>query len=412
MRGMFWNSRGLSDLAKHKHVSDCVREHGLDFVAISEAGKCDFRPHVLDHLSGGFDYAWHSLPARGRSGGILLGIMTTTMDLLAFSIGEFHIKFHLRNRADNFTWTLVAVYGAAQDEHKSAFLRELVNLAKNNPYPMLIGGDFNILRYQEEKNNDRFDTHWPFLFNAVIDSLDLREASMSGRQFTWANNRSVPTYEKLDRVLMDTEWELKFPLVTVRALERIEALSDHAPIILDSNSTNPATRRPFKFELGWLNRDGFVDMIKNVWERPAVGRTPIQRWIFKIRAMRRHLSGWAKHTNGIYKKEKQRLCTIIDDLDKIAETRTLSQQEIELKNQSNEMVARLLREEEIKYYQRSKADFILMGDSNTRYFQLLANGRHRKKCIHSLQQDEGRIEGQRELKNYHQLLQISVRSVG
>ena len=73
------------------------------------------------------------------------------MDLLAFSIGEFHIKFHLRNRADNFTWTLVAVYGAAQDEHKSGFLQELVNLAKDNPHPMLIGGDFNILRYQERK---------------------------------------------------------------------------------------------------------------------------------------------------------------------------------------------------------------------------------------------------------------------
>ena len=116
--------------------------------------------------------------------------------------------------------------------------------------------------------------------------------------------------------------------------------------------------------------------------------------------MRQHLSGWAKHTNGIYKKEKQRLSTFIDDLDKIAETRTLSQQEIELKNQSNEKVARLLREEEIKYYQRSKADFILMGDSNTKYFQLIAHGRHRKKCIHSLQQDEGQIEGQEELKKY------------
>ena len=80
--------------------------------------------------------------------------------------------------------------------------------------------------------------------------------------------------------------------------------------------------------------------------------------------MRQHLSGWAKHTNGIYKKEKQRLSTIIDDLDKIAETRILSQQEVELKNRSNEKIARLLREEEIKYYQRSKADFILMGDSN------------------------------------------------
>ena len=129
--------------------------------------------------------------------------------------------------------------------------------------------------------------------------------------------------------------------------------------------------------------DKFVDMVKNVWERPAVGRTPIQRWNFKIRAMRQHLSGWAKHTNGIYKKEKQRLSTIIDDLDKIAETRILSQQEIELKNQSNEQIARLLREEEIKYYQRSKADFILKGDSNTRYFQLVANGRHRKKYFQS-----------------------------
>ena len=74
MRGMFWNSRGLSDLAKHKHASDCVRENELDFVAIFEAGKCDFRLHALDHLSGGLDYTWHSLPAHGRSGGILLGI--------------------------------------------------------------------------------------------------------------------------------------------------------------------------------------------------------------------------------------------------------------------------------------------------------------------------------------------------
>lgn len=105
------------------------------------------------------------------------------MDLLAISVGEFHIKFHRRNRDDNFTWTLVAVYEAAQDEHKSTFLTELVNLAKDNPYPMLIGGDFNTLRYQQEKKN-RLNTHWPFLFNAVIDSLDLPEVSMSGRQFT------------------------------------------------------------------------------------------------------------------------------------------------------------------------------------------------------------------------------------
>lgn len=110
-----------------------MRDHGFDFVAITESGRHDFLVHVHDHLSGGFDFTWRCLPPRGRSGGILLGIQTSSMDLLALSVGEFHIKFHLHIRVDNFTWSLIAVYGAAQDKHKPAFLRELVNLAKDNP---------------------------------------------------------------------------------------------------------------------------------------------------------------------------------------------------------------------------------------------------------------------------------------
>ena len=179
MKGMFWNSRGLGDLAKYKHISDCVRDHALDFVAISECSKRDFPSRDLDHFSCGKDYEWHILPPSGRSGGILLGIHSTYLELLSTSKGEYHIKFHLRNKSDNFIWSLVAVYGAAQDEFKAAFLKELVNTCRENPHPMLLGGDFNILRYQQDKNNDRFDTRWPFLFNAVIDSLDLRELSLS-----------------------------------------------------------------------------------------------------------------------------------------------------------------------------------------------------------------------------------------
>ena len=78
----------------------------------------------------------------------------------------------------------------------------------------------------------------------------------------------------------------------------------------------------------------------------------------------------------------------------------LTPQEIELKSQFNAEVARMLREEELKWYQRSKANFILKGDANTKYFQNVANGRHRKKHIHSLNQDEGMIEGQEQLKAY------------
>ena len=60
---------------------------------------------------------------------------------------------------------------------------------------------------------------------------------MLGRQYTWANNRPVLIYEKLDHMLIDTKWENKSPLVSVRALEHIDALSDHTPILMDPGET-------------------------------------------------------------------------------------------------------------------------------------------------------------------------------
>jgi glycyl-tRNA synthetase beta subunit len=103
---------------------------------------------------------------------------------------------------------------------------------------------------------------------------------------------------------------------------------------------------------------------------------------------------------GVLKNEKLRLSSIIDGLEALAEVGPLSAQEIEIKNQSNAKIASLLREEELKWYQRSKSQFILEEDSNTRYFHSVANSRHRKKHIHTLVQDEGTIEGLDNLKNY------------
>ena len=244
-----------------------------------------------------------------------------------------------------------------------------------------------MLRYRHDKSRVRFDGHWPHLFYAVIDCLSLREVHMTGRQYTWANSLPEPTYEKLDRVLMDSRWEDKYPLVTVRALERIEAFSDHAPIFLSTGTLIPPAKSQFKFELGWLLRDGFDDLVKKIWSQPVVGASAVQRWNNKMRNLRKFLRGWARHTTGMLKKEKERMCSIIDELDKLAEVRPLSANESDLKQHSNELVGHMLREEEVKWYQRSKAPIILHGDSNTRHFHNVANGRHRKKRIHSLHQD-------------------------
>ena len=98
MKGFYWNSRGLSDLAKYRYISEAIRDQNLDFVAVMETGKQDMSRANLNRLSGGADFVWHCLPPRGRSGGILLGVNSLILDLSLIVEGEFFIKFHLRNK--------------------------------------------------------------------------------------------------------------------------------------------------------------------------------------------------------------------------------------------------------------------------------------------------------------------------
>jgi hypothetical protein len=329
---------------------------------------------------------------------MLLGVDLDVFDIGAIEEGDFFIKFKLLNKEDGFKWALVFVYGPAQDCLKQSFLSEVVRLSNTETSPILIGGDFNILRSPSEKNNDRFDHRWPFLFNAVIDGLDLREMDMSGRRFTWANSRDNPTYEKLDRILVATEWEEKYPRAAVLALSR--NISDHTPLLLSTGIRSVQTIPPFKFELGWFFRDGFVDMVKDIWINEAGGSNPLEKWQAKIRKVRQYLRGWAQHTSGILKKEKKEIISKLDEIDKRAESVPLSTSELDLCNFLQSRLAQLLREEEIKWYQRAKVKELLEGDSNTKYFHMVANGKHRKNHIFQMHNGDRMLYEDRELKSH------------
>jgi hypothetical protein len=125
----------------------------------------------------------------------------------------------------------------------------------------------------------------------------------------------------------------------------------------------------------------------------------LKQWQSKIRRLRQHLRGWAKNVSGANKKEKE-LLDKLDMLDKKAEAGLLSVQEANLKQCLHNRLSQLLREEELKWHQRSKAKHLLEGDSNTEYLHLLANGRHRENKKFQLEDGGRRISGDDELKKY------------
>jgi hypothetical protein len=158
------------------------------------------------------------------------------------------------------------------------------------------------------KKNSRYRDRWPSLFNVVVNSLNLRELDLSVPQFTWANNLQTSTFEKFDRILVSTDWEVKFLQVIVRALPR--GISDHTPLLLDTGTSSQPKSNGFKFELAWLFKDDFHEKVIEVWQRESRGTTSIEIWQNKIRYLQRYLrGGGAKNINETYKKEKRKIWT-------------------------------------------------------------------------------------------------------
>jgi hypothetical protein len=74
----------------------------------------------------------------------------------------------------------------------------------------------------------------------------------------------------------------------------------------------------------------------------------MRKWQNKIRRLRQFLRGWAKNENGNFKKEKDELLRVAGELDLKAESQSLSQHELDLKQSVKERITHLLQEEEIK----------------------------------------------------------------
>jgi hypothetical protein len=122
------------------------------------------------------------------------GFNSEVFDVREQESGEFMIRTLVLHREKKFIWNFIDVYGATQNKNKSKFLCELSSFCSRSQFPLLIGGDFNIIRNSEEKNKPGGTKKWSFLFNAIIDQHDLIELELKNRLFTWSNNCSELAY--------------------------------------------------------------------------------------------------------------------------------------------------------------------------------------------------------------------------
>jgi endonuclease/exonuclease/phosphatase family metal-dependent hydrolase len=163
-------------------------------------------------------------PIQREVRGIVSGVRLEFFDVGAFHEGKYFLQLDLWDKERRTKWNFMNVYGAAQEENKAEFLTELAANINRCKEPLVIGGDFNIIRNSSEKNKGGTHRHTS-LFNSVINTFSLIDLHMSGGKFTWSNNQENPTLQRLDRFLVSSDWEKLFPMAIVHKLPRER--SDH-----------------------------------------------------------------------------------------------------------------------------------------------------------------------------------------
>ncbi|XP_073362962.1 uncharacterized protein [Aegilops tauschii subsp. strangulata] len=260
------------------------------------------------------------------------------------------------------TWVIVSVYGPADHARSAYFLGEITTLVgakRAANLPVVVGGDFNLIRSGADKNNGNIDWARVSLFNNAIAAAALREIARTGARYTWTNKQRVPVRCVLDRVFCSSDWEALFPLCTLVAETRIG--SDHVPLILSSGEDSGVPKRTSRVLV--LRGCGFAGFPR----------------------------GWGANHGSESKRERERIVEEIASIDAQADVRPFSGDEWEHRYSLENQVLAILRAEEEYWRHRGGVKWVVKGDANTGYFHAYANGRPiaLTEIIHELKRTRG-----------------------
>ncbi|XP_071678461.1 uncharacterized protein [Lolium perenne] len=402
MRALIYNIRGFGEQGRRTQLKSYIRGERVDIIGLQETIKADFSATELRSLEFGGQFAWNWLPAEGHSGGMLLGFRDECFDVGAWRQGTFFISATILQRKNNMKWCFFLVYGPADHRRTDEFLGELTHAVAGCQFPVVIAGDFNLIRTADEKSNDNICWSRVRRFNEAIANMALRELERTGARFTWTNKRLRPTRCVLDRVLVAPAWEAAFPLCSLTAITRIG--SDHTPLLL---STGEETRRPpprFFFQTWWFGVPGFGDLLKaklgSFIQARGAHRCCIDQWQCVARNTRQFLKGWGANLGKEKRDFRASLLLQVSELDKVADATGLDEDGWALRYYLEDQLAARDRAAEDYWRQRSRVQWTLRGDSCTAYFHAIANGRRRKCSIPRLITDQGEVQEQQGLMEH------------
>jgi hypothetical protein len=376
-----WNCRGvgkdLDSSAKMDYLARFMSSTSAHITFVSEIRTSRYKS---SHLNSRFNTAGSFVvPSNGRSGGLWL-LWTEEVCVSVKFYNQYMILAIVVNRTTNVNFALACIYGDPHHRHTRMIWDHVYNfVCENLGKPVVCLGDFNDIMCDMDTTSINVNKLRMRTFNSYVKQCGLFDLGFSGPAYTWTNKRfsSKPIFERLDRCLANAEWCTIFPNTNVFNLPII--LSDHAPILISTDSKFQRPKLHFKFENWWTYEEDFRGVAKDAWNasvnRPFHARTAnlagaLKRWCKKKKPIQQQLDYIQEQINDIQMKPVH------------LQNHNL---EVSLIAQYEQNMTKLTE----YYRQRAKKHWATQGDRNTSFFHNAVQKRKRRNRIVSIRNAQG-----------------------
>ncbi|XP_028072632.1 uncharacterized protein LOC114274845 [Camellia sinensis] len=160
-------------------------------------------------------------------------------------------------------------------------------------------------------------------------------------------------------------------------------LSDHCPLLIreDERDWGP---KPFRFINAWTLHPSFPSFLESIWKETSVNGGPGYSLLQKLKLLKLVLKKW---NCDVFDNISSKLKVAEEELhilDLIAKDRPLIDSERESRRAMIGEIWNLSRMLEWMWQQKSRVNWTLKGDKNTRFFHVMASCRQNRNAINSI----------------------------